>query len=111
MKKRNTKKILKGALILIIGVFLGLLISPWKQKNFINYYREHNESDYVKFDTIKQLLQSEYLEPEKLIENKNKMLEKAIAGFVNGLEDPYTTYLTSEENKELENMETIECPS
>jgi C-terminal processing protease CtpA/Prc len=32
------------------------------------------------------------------------MLEKAVAGFVDGLEDPYTVYLTTEENKELQQI-------
>jgi len=81
-----------------------LLISIWKQKDLISYCREHNESDYTKFEAVRQLLQSEYLEPEKLAENKERMLEKAIAGFVGGLDDPYTVYLTSEENKQLENI-------
>jgi carboxyl-terminal processing protease len=104
MNTQKKKNLLKGILIFLIGIILGSAISIRKQQTFIKYYREQNEQEYTKFEVIKQLLQSEYVEPEKLTENKEKMSEKAIAGFIDGLEDPYTVYLTSKENTELTNI-------
>lgn len=104
MKKKNWRKIFNSILIFVIGMVLWSIISIRKQNSILKYYRDNNEQEYTKFEVIKLLLQNEYIEPEKLTENKDKMLEKAVVGFVDGLEDPYTMYLTAEENKELEDL-------
>ena len=102
MKQRNNRTILKGLLILIVGILLWFLISTPKPKSLLTYFWSSDTLDYAKLETIKQLLQKEYVQPELLTEKKAEMLEKAVAGFVNGLDDPYTVYLTAEEHTTLQ---------
>ena len=49
-------------------------------------------------------MNEEYTDPIKLEEAQEQMKEFALKAYVAGLEDPYTDYLTREENTELVNI-------
>lgn len=55
---------------------------------------------WEKYNFIDGLLTEEYVDQEKI--DKEKMREHAIKGYVDALGDPYTVYLTSEENESFE---------
>lgn len=76
-----------------------------RQKEVFNSLREHQEiTRYAKFNLIDQLLDEEYLDPEALSEAQTQMMEQALQAYVAGLNDPYTSYLTPEENIALVNI-------
>lgn len=51
---------------------------------------------YERFDTVYNILQSEYYDVEKL--NTGKMLDNALKAYVDAIDDPYTVYMDSTEN-------------
>ena len=51
---------------------------------------------YERFDTVYNILQSEYYDVEKL--NTWKMLDNALKAYVDAIDDPYTVYMDSTEN-------------
>lgn len=61
-------------------------------------------SKFDKFAMIDELLQHEYLDQAMLSGAKEEMIERALQAYVAGLDDPYTTYLTAEENTQLQNL-------
>lgn len=68
-------------------------------------------AEYIqRFDAVFGLLKNNYYETEKL--DKDAMRENAIKGFVDALGDPYTVYLTPEENQlfdeEMEGSQNFE---
>jgi C-terminal processing protease CtpA/Prc len=85
-------------------MILGFSIFLYKQKAIFTYFRQYQQHDkYAKFDLIDTLLTQEYLTPEQLHEAQEQMVENALKAYVAGLDDPYTNYLTKEENTELVN--------
>jgi C-terminal processing protease CtpA/Prc len=90
---------------LLLGMVLGISILLYKQKALVNYFRESGKHDiFAKFDLINSLLSEEYLSPEALTDAQEQMREAALKAYVAGLDDPYTNYLTKEENTELVNI-------
>jgi hypothetical protein len=53
-------------LLLLIGMIIGTAITLYKQKTLVSYFRQANQSKYLKFDLIDELLASEYLDPQAL---------------------------------------------
>ena len=72
-----------------------------QQKKIISHFRTQNQSKYTKFNIIDQILDKEYINPEQLSGSREQMIENALRSYVEGIEDPYTNYLSEEENKEL----------
>ncbi len=58
----------------------------------LQWDREH----YERFDTIYQILQEAYYDKEKL--NTGAMITHALKAYVDGIGDPYTIYMDSEQN-------------
>lgn len=65
---------------------------------------------YERFDTVYNILQSEYYDVDKI--NTGKMLDNALKAYVDAIEDPYTVYMDSTENsgfqEELKGSEDFE---
>ena len=106
MKKTiNLLYLLYLLLFLLGGMILGMWFMVHRQKEVFNSLREHQEiTRYAKFNLIDQLLDEEYLDPEALSEAQTQMMEQALQAYVAGLNDPYTSYLTPEENIALVNI-------
>jgi len=64
---------------------------------------QKHESRYNKFSAIDYLLESEFYDQDVLSGAYDKMIDWALAGYVDALDDPYTTYLTKENNTDLLN--------
>lgn len=58
---------------------------------------KYSNVDFSQFWTVWGRLEDEYFDPSKL--DAKKMVDGAIAGMVSGLGDPYTMYLTKDEQK------------
>jgi C-terminal processing protease CtpA/Prc len=86
-------------------MILGISIMLWKQKSFVSDFLHLQQQDkYAKFALIDGLLAKEYLNPEELQRTQEQMIERALKAYVAGIDDPYTNYLTKEENTELVNI-------
>jgi C-terminal processing protease CtpA/Prc len=86
-------------------MILGISIFLYQKRDLVKYVRQiGNHTTYVKFDLIDTLLGKEYLYPETLTTAQEQMREAALKAYVSGLGDPYTNYLTKEENSELVNI-------
>ncbi len=64
------------------------------------YAGSGSELDFSLLTGVNQLLHRHYISPEKL--EQDAMLQGAAAGFVGGIGDPYTAFLSPEENKEFQ---------
>ena len=107
MKKYFTwGKILNFVLILLSWMILGAIIVLRKGKLIFSNYLTEVEYSNAKLSEIKRLLSTEFVRPTDLDEKKEEMLENAIAGYVKGLDDPYTMYLTKPNNEILHNALT-----
>lgn len=111
------KKITNIILILSLGVFLfgsGYKLGEYKTKIFgiqslkKNVFNSLNETvtdrknlDFNLFWDAWEELENKFIDKNKL--DSKKMYYGAIKGMVSSLEDPYTFFLTPEENKEAKN--------
>lgn len=75
----------------------------WQQKKILSYLNSNSELKYEKLSVIDNILKKEFYDQELLNESYNNMIDWAIAGYVWGINDPYTVYLTKDENIELTN--------
>lgn len=68
-------------------------------------YEKIEDDDLIKLEKdikeLEKILNDSFLDKNNM--NKQKMLEGTIKGYIAGLEDPYTNYLTSKEFKEFLN--------
>lgn len=55
-----------------------------------------SDKTYERFDTIYTLLHTSYYDTDKL--NTGKMLNNALKAYVDGIDDPYTVYMDSDQN-------------
>lgn len=71
----------------------------------VTKYEKIEDDDLIKLEKnikeLEEILNYSFLDKKNM--NKQKMLEGAIKGYIAGLEDPYTNYLTSKEFKEFLN--------
>ncbi len=131
MKKSNRKKIYTFVLGSIFGVSLSLLVginffesmrysisteNQWVQidvtslrenlKNSIKQTsakqtkKEDTKLDYSNFESILNILENNYFDKDKI--DSNKMLNNALRGFVQAIDDPHTNYLSKDENEDFQ---------
>ncbi|MDD2537576.1 MAG: S41 family peptidase [Candidatus Absconditabacteria bacterium] len=112
MKKHKKTYHLQIGFALIIGILLGGSATFFIPYFSLGKYTSRQLSTYEKFSVIDQILQKEFYDQEQLSGAKEGMMEGAIKGYVNGLQDPHTNYLSTEENtlfmEELNNNANIE---
>ena len=97
IKKKNLISCLLGA---IGGIFLGsgmMLIWISSQNKAIYSQIEHFIKKYERFEEIQQVLNQEYVDQKLLLSGEKSMLGSAVKAYVDGLGDPYTTYLDAVE--------------
>ena len=58
---------------------------------------EHFIKKYERFEEIQQVLNQEYVDQKFLLSGEKSMLDSAVKAYVDGLGDPYTTYLDAVE--------------
>ena len=58
---------------------------------------EHFIKKYKRFEEIQQVLNQEYVDQKLLLSGEKSMLDSAVKAYVDGLGDPYTTYLDAVE--------------
>jgi C-terminal processing protease CtpA/Prc len=56
---------------------------------------------FAKILIIDQLLAEEYVDPDTLSGTQSQRIENALKAYVAGIDDPYTNYLSKEENTQL----------
>lgn len=101
MKSENTQKIFKTIMIIVLTAIITFIITSITLYNTIG----NSNVKYISSDTssIGKTIQyfKNFIE-KKYIGNidENKMLESAIKGYVDGLEDEYSEYITADEMKE-----------
>lgn len=87
-------------LILFLGIIMGFLISSRrfsKTTDYIDNFFSWLEKKYFRMEEISAILENEYYDNENLSWKNEKMLENAVKAYVDGLWDPYTTYLNQEQ--------------
>ena len=97
IKKKNLISCLFAA---IGGIFLGswiMLIWISSQNKTIYSQIEHFIKKYERFEEIQQVLNQEYVDQKLLLSGEKSMLNSAVKAYVDGLGDPYTTYLDAVE--------------
>ena len=58
---------------------------------------DHFIKKYERFEEIQQVLNQEYVDQKLLLSGEKSMLDSAVKAYVDGLGDPYTTYLDAVE--------------
>ena len=101
-EETNEKKVKKsyGVLKIIIAIILTAIITYFCTINFtLNSYLNGADITYLttKLVLIKNKLEDTYIYDM----DSEKMIESSIKGYVNGLGDKYTEYLTKEDMKDL----------
>jgi C-terminal processing protease CtpA/Prc len=87
-----------------LGAGFLILFTSGKMLKGANSYKTLDSGNfYEKLNAINSLLATEYIAPDQLSGAQSKMQENAIKAYVAGMDDPYTNYLTAEENTELLN--------
>ena len=97
IKKKNLISCLLAA---TGGIFLGswlMLIWISSQNKTIYSQIEHFIKKYERFEEIQQVLNQEYVDQKLLLSGEKSMLNSAVKAYVDGLGDPYTTYLDAVE--------------
>ena len=97
IKKKNLISCLLAA---TGGMFLGswiMLIWISSQNKTIYSQIEHFIKKYERFEEIQQVLNQEYVDQKLLLSGEKSMLDSAVKAYVDGLGDPYTTYLDAVE--------------
>lgn len=97
IKKKNLISCLLAA---TGGIFLGswiMLIWISSQNKTIYDQIEHFIKKYERFEEIQQVLNQEYVDQKLLLSGEKSMLDSAVKAYVDGLGDPYTTYLDAVE--------------
>ena len=74
-----------------------MLIWISSQNKTIYSQIEHFIKKYERFEEIQQVLNHEYVDQKLLLSGEKSMLDSAVKAYVDGLGDPYTTYLDAVE--------------
>ena len=74
-----------------------MLIWISSQNKTIYSQIEHFIKKYERFEEIQQVLNQEYVDQKLLLSGEKSMLGSAVKAYVDGLGDPYTTYLDAVE--------------
>ncbi|MDR2540781.1 MAG: hypothetical protein LBD11_03180 [Candidatus Peribacteria bacterium] len=108
MSRASAKKLFNTLFLLLLGMCLGvgflMLFTAGNFSKGVKSYKTLNSGDfYEKLNAINALLATEYIAPDQLSGAQSKMQENSLKAYVAGMDDPYTNYLTAEENTELLN--------
>ena len=103
IKKINWHSIIDTFFLIAIGILIWWGLMLCKQNIVVSRLINVRESKFSKFSAIDDLLKSEFYDQDVLNDSYNKMIDWALAWYVESLNDPYTVYLKEEENAALTN--------
>lgn len=87
------------SIIFLVGLIIGAGGMLWKirigHQELYKFFTDI-EQKYLRIETIDQILNQEYFDQAKLLSGRADMIEEATKAYVDGLWDPYTSYLDSE---------------
>lgn len=96
-KSREREKMI---LIFTLGIFVWGVLIFWRGYRIsaaTNTLLSEIGHKYLRMEQISQLLSGEYYDKEEFLSGQKNMIENATKAFVDGLGDPYTSYLDAEQ--------------
>lgn len=97
MEKDKKRLAYKITMLILLTATITFMITSIGMHNYYTKIGESTQNLELKLETIKKKLESYYIGEI----DTDKMTEAAIKGYVEGLEDEYTEYLTKDEYEEL----------
>lgn len=111
VRTSSLQNVIIGGLLLVVGGMAGYRYGtgtfpfshdapPAAQFNLVNTLQpsDKKDVDFQQFWEVWRMLEQQYVDPAKL--NTNEMVDGAIRGMTSGIGDPYTAYLSAEQNKQ-----------
>lgn len=90
----------KRSLIFALGMLIGgglIFFRMQSSYSELNQFFAAMEKKYFRIEEISQLLNEEYYDQAELLSGEAMMIEQATKAFVDGLGDPFTSYLDAEQ--------------
>lgn len=90
----------KRSLIFALGMLIGgglIFFRMQSSYSELNQFFATMEKKYFRIEEISQLLSEEYYDQAELLSGEAMMIEQATKAFVDGLGDPFTSYLDAEQ--------------
>ena len=90
----------KISLIFVFGMIVGWGITFWRMQTLyadMDTFLSNVGKKYFRMEQISTLLSGEYYDQKELLSGQQKMIESATKAFVDGLGDPFTSYLDVEQ--------------
>lgn len=97
MEKDKKRLVYKITMLILLTATITFMITSIGMHNYYTKIGENTQNLELKLETIKKKLESYYIGEI----DTDKMTEAAIKGYVEGLDDEYTEYLTKDEYEEL----------
>ena len=98
MRNKNITKIILTLALFVLTFGIGFKIGEYKGSANSNYQNRIKDFDFNLFWQTWEELEQKFVDKTKI--NTGKMFYGAIKGMVASVGDPYTFFLTPEENKE-----------
>ena len=93
-------------ILFLLGVLVWWLI--FKFKDNLNIYNYNNfqantwlttlQQKYSRFEDVLKLLKREYYDQDLLLSWEKSMVDRALAAYVNAIDDPYTVYMDNQQS-------------
>lgn len=93
-------------ILFLLGVLVGWLIFKFKDNiNLYNYNNFQNntwgitlQQKYARFEGVLKVLKREYYDQDLLLSGEKSMIDRALAAYVNAIDDPYTIYMDNQQS-------------
>lgn len=93
-------------ILFLLGVLVGWLIFKFKDNlNLYNYNDFQNntwgitlQQKYARFEDVLKVLKREYYDQDLLLSGEKSMIDRALAAYVNAIDDPYTIYMDNQQS-------------
>ena len=104
-KINRTYKSITLIILFLFGVLVWWLIFKFKDNLNFEYYNNLGntgswvslEQKYSRFEDVLKILKKEYYNQDLLLSWEKSMVDKALAAYVNAIEDPYTVYMNNQQ--------------
>ncbi len=104
-KINRTYKSITLIILFLFGVLVWGLIFKFKDNFNFEYYNNlwnisswvSLEQKYSRFEDVLKILKKEYYNQDLLLSWEKSMVDKALAAYVNAIDDPYTVYMDNQQ--------------
>lgn len=104
-KINRTYKSITLIILFLFGVLVWWLIFKFKDNLNFEYYNNlwntnswvSLEQKYSRFEDVLKVLKKEYYNQDLLLSWEKSMVDKALAAYVNAIDDPYTVYMNNQQ--------------